>query len=108
MMTRTSLAVLLLFLTGITTCPAETDISGKDIFDKHCIHCHANGEEYTGTRQLAVTRGKDKAVLEQRDDLTAEYIRYIVRNGLMSMPPFKPSNITDKELKALTDYLTHK
>ena len=78
-MTRLPFPLLIFFLITTPLCYAETEISGKEILDK--------------------------AVLAERDDLTAEYIDYIVRHGLMSMPPFKPSNITDAELKALTDYL---
>lgn len=104
-MKRILLPGLVLFLAGAATAYAEQGRSGKEIFNKHCVHCHAPGYEYPGTLQLSVTRGKDKGVLEERDDLNADYIRYIVRNGLRAMPPFKPTNITNEELKALADYL---
>ena len=106
MLIRRLLPALILFLSGTSVCFAGENISGKEVFDKHCIYCHAAGEEYTGTRQLAATRGKDKAVLEERNDLPADYIKYIVRHGLKAMPPFLPTAVTDAELKAVTDYLT--
>jgi len=52
-----------------------------------------------------MTRGKDKAVLEERKDLTADYIHKIVRNGLMAMPAFLPTDLTDAQLDALSGYL---
>jgi mono/diheme cytochrome c family protein len=45
-------------------------------------------------------------VLEERDDLEAEYVRLIVRHGIRAMPAFLPSTLTDADLRALTDYLT--
>lgn len=105
MMKRILFPVLALFLAGISSGHAEDDISGKTVFDKHCSHCHNPGDEYPGTHQLAVTRGEDMAVLEERDNLAPQYVKYIVRNGLNAMPPFKPTNITDRELDALADYL---
>ena len=79
--------------------------SGADIFANHCSYCHAAGEEHPGTFQLAATRGADFAVLEQREDLSADYVKYIVRHGLNAMPPFKPTVITETELDALAAYL---
>jgi hypothetical protein len=56
--------------------------------------------------QLSRTRGKDKGLLAQRTDLAPEYIEYIVRHGLKSMPPFAPSDLDDAKLKALIGFLT--
>ena len=82
------------------------DLTGREVFDRHCVHCHGPGNEATGTLQLARTRGEDKALLTERDDLPAAYIQMIVRQGLRSMPAFVPSDLTDTQLRALTDYLT--
>jgi mono/diheme cytochrome c family protein len=103
---KQALPALLLFLAAPTVAWCGSDLAGKQAFDRHCIHCHAPGYENPGTRQLGLTRGQDKAVLEERADLTADYIRYIVRHGLMSMPAFVPSDLDDDQLDALTDYLT--
>ena len=56
--------------------------------------------------QLSRTRGQDKALLTQRTDLAPDYIEYVVRHGLKSMPPFVPSDLTDDKLKALVRFLT--
>jgi len=97
---------LLIFITGTGISIAGTEITGKNVFDKKCSHCHAPGNENPGTRQLGLTRGADKAVMEQRNDLNGEYIRYIVRHGLMSMPAFVPTDITEQQMDELIRYLT--
>ncbi|WP_375206339.1 c-type cytochrome [Hyphococcus sp.] len=85
--------------------PARPALSGQQIFNAQCVHCHGAGEEHPGTFQLAATRGEGYAVLEQREDLTSDYVKYIVRHGLNAMPTFKPTVITDEELDRLADYL---
>jgi mono/diheme cytochrome c family protein len=79
---------------------------GKRIFDRNCAECHAPGFGHPGTQQLGWTRGESRAVLEQRTDLTADYIAAVVRNGLVEMPAFRPSQITDRELGQLARYLS--
>jgi mono/diheme cytochrome c family protein len=80
--------------------------SGQEVFQRHCVHCHGPGSDAVGTLQLARTRGQDKALLTERKDLPPEYIRIVVRHGLRAMPAFVPSDLTDAQLEALTDFLT--
>ena len=105
MIKRNLLPILALYLFGASLAHADSTMTGKEVFESYCVYCHAPGYEHPGTRQLAKRRGDDKAVLAQRDDLTEEYINFIVRHGLMSMPPFAPSDLTDAKLKALVNYL---
>jgi len=81
------------------------DRSGAQIFAKQCAPCHAAGDDHPGAMQLGATRGAEFAVLEERTDLTSDYVKYIVRHGLNAMPPFKPTAITDVELDKLAAYL---
>lgn len=78
---------------------------GKQIFDRHCAACHAAGVGTPGTQQLGWTRGKEFAVLEVRKDLQADYVRFVVRHGLLEMPPFRPTEIDDVQLEQLATYL---
>lgn len=95
-----------LLLAGTMPAIGWPDMTGKEVFDRHCVHCHGTDIDAAGTRQLARTRGEDKALLTERDDLTAEYVEFVVRHGLKSMPAFVPSDLTEARLKVLTDYLT--
>jgi mono/diheme cytochrome c family protein len=84
---------------------AAEPLAGKALFEKFCAECHAAGHGHPGTQRLAWSRGEKLAVLEKRKDLSAEYIRAIVRNGLLEMPPYRPTEITDAELVQLSQYL---
>jgi len=99
------LGALLIYISGTGICLAEGEMPGKRIFADKCSHCHAPGYEQPGTRQLGMTRGEEKAVLEQRKDLTADYIRYIVRHGINAMPAFVPTDVSPQQLDELIRYL---
>lgn len=92
-------------LLAVMTPAVGAEMSGKEVFDHYCTHCHGSGDG-PGTQQLARTRGDDKGLLTQRTDLAPDYIAYIVRRGLRSMPPFVPSDLTDARLEALVAFLT--
>jgi len=90
---------------------------GQEVFDQRCAACHGEiPEDVFGARFLppmpgtqalqARYRGELPAALEARTDLTPEYIAAVVRDGLRSMPFFRPTELSDDDLAALTAYLT--
>ena len=92
---------------------------GRDVFQQRCAACHAAipkdgiGPPYlppmAGTQALqARYKGAKPAVLEQRTDLTSDFVKAIVRGGLNSMPFFRPTELSDDDLSALGAYLTRK
>lgn len=85
----------------------EPKSEGERVFDKWCAPCHAPGPRYPGTASLAAKYGDTMpAALEEREDLTPESVAYFVRNGVMIMPPFRKTEITDSELDELGRYLS--
>lgn len=81
---------------------------GKQVFDKSCASCHAPGNRMPGTASLAAKYGGSiPAALEQRKDMTPEFIGYFVRNGVLVMPPFRKAELSDADLAALAAYLSH-
>ena len=81
---------------------------GQQVFNQRCLHCHGDGDRYPGTVSLAVKYADSEipAALEQRQDLTPEIVALFVRRGVMTMPPFRKTEITDEELAALGAYLS--
>ena len=91
---------------------------GQEVFQARCRICHGAIPKVVvpggippmpGTQALqARYKGAKPALLEQRTDLTPEFVRAIVRNGINSMPFFRPTEVTDSDLAALGAYLSRK
>jgi mono/diheme cytochrome c family protein len=78
---------------------------GRVVYQKWCFPCHGTGSGKPGTAALAA-RGQKPAVLEERTDLSAPVIRTFVRHGVLFMPMFRKTEISDAELDAVAAYLT--
>ncbi len=79
---------------------------GAALYEYWCTPCHGVGPGHPGTQSLQVKyRGDPPAVLQQRSDLTPEVIKVFVRQGVLSMPPYRKTEITDAELDDLAAYL---
>lgn len=76
---------------------------GRQVFGHRCGMCHREGG--TGTFILARRLGPTQSLLEQRRDLKPEYVRYVVRWGLMNMPRLSRVEVPDADLDALIAYL---
>ena len=77
------------------------------VYNYWCTPCHAPGPGHPGTQSLQI-KYRDlnvPPVLEDREDLTPEYVKTIVRKGIMSMAPFRKTEITDAELEDIATYL---
>lgn len=95
---------LTLLLVGGEASAADAP-AGKAIFDHNCAPCHAKGPGHAGTQRLAQIRGPANAALEDRTDLSADYVRLVVRHGLVEMPAWRLTEINDAELNQLAQYL---
>jgi hypothetical protein len=66
--------------------------------------CHREGG--TGTFTLARRLGADQSLLESRNNLQPEYVRFVVRWGLVNMPRISRVELTDADLADVVTYLT--
>jgi (+)-pinoresinol hydroxylase len=85
---------------------AADALSGEQVYKRWCVHCHAAGRGNPGTQSLQ-TKYKNTvpAVLIERTDLTPEFVALSVRSGVMSMPPFRKTEVGDAELAALSKWI---
>jgi mono/diheme cytochrome c family protein len=74
------------------------------VFDRICSSCH--GPAGWATRTLAKRMPADQALLANRRDLTPEFLRAVLRNGIGSMPRFTPTDLSDGEIAALATWLS--
>jgi mono/diheme cytochrome c family protein len=82
---------------------------GREVYQKWCFPCHGAGVGKPGTDALAEHyKGAKPAVLEQRTDLNRQMIRQFVRRGVLFMPSFRKTEISDADLGAVTAYLMHR
>jgi mono/diheme cytochrome c family protein len=79
---------------------ADMIVRGEQIFVNQCEYCHGRGLEKGGTHRLRQRyQGAVTEYLQDRDNLTPEYIRVIIRQWSMGMAAIRPTEITDEELE---------
>jgi mono/diheme cytochrome c family protein len=101
-----------LFAAGIFATLAsaqEAAPDGEAVYEHWCAPCHAAGPGHPGTQGLQIKyRGTDvNPVLVDRTDLTPEVVKTFVRQGVLSMAPFRKTEVTDAELEALAAFLAN-
>ena len=91
---------------------AQDEQQGKAKFDHTCAPCHGAGVGDDGRAMLPGTdalrikyQGSLPALLEQRTDLNADAIRTLLRRGTWSMPPFRPTEVTERDIQDIAAYL---
>ena len=83
--------------------------TGEAVYKRWCSHCHSAGRGNPGTDSLQVKYGgRVPAVLLERTDLDPTAVKMFVRQGVLSMPPFRKTEITDAELGVLANFVSHK
>jgi mono/diheme cytochrome c family protein len=96
--------LVLLALSNARAADAPTAARGQAAFAHRCGMCHREGG--TGTFILARRLGAEKSLLEKRSDLDSDYIRTVVRWGLVNMPRISRVEMPDGDMDALVSYLT--
>lgn len=83
------LGASVLLYSAIGTANESAYKNGEHVFKAVCSHCHELG---TGPK------------IKERN-LPAEYIKIRVRQGFRAMPAFRASNIDDKSLQLVAEYI---
>jgi len=114
---RIVVALALLTTAAIPVGPAAAQDAdaierGRQKFEYMCVPCHGDGIGDDGRAMLPGTdalrikyRGALPALLTERSDLTYESIRAFVRQGVFSMPPFRPTELTDDEIRDIAAFI---
>jgi mono/diheme cytochrome c family protein len=86
---------------------------GHELFDYWCAPCHGPGIGNDGAPHLpgeaalrAKYQGALPALLQERTDMTPEFIKHYVRAGITIMPFFRKTEVSDPDLDAIVAYLT--
>ncbi len=95
--------------TATPVAPAPGQPAGYIQYERMCAVCHGPGAGKPGTRALSAKyEGKVPALLEERKDLTADFVKFTVRHGVSVMPPFRKTELSDADLDAIAGYLARK
>jgi mono/diheme cytochrome c family protein len=82
--------------------------SGETLFSNRCGACHLAGGMGTNllTKQMMLAkRPPTDGLLANRQDLTPDYVKSVVRMGKNAMPRLSKVDITDAELDSVAAYL---
>lgn len=85
--------------------------AGRDaetVYLHACGYCHLPGGMGTNlvTKQrMAMGESPEMGLLTNREDLTADYVKQVVRQGKAAMPPQTRVDITDAELEEVANWL---
>lgn len=81
---------------------------GEALYSNRCGSCHLPGGMGTNllsVQQMRAGNPPEMGLLANRNDLTSDYIKSVVRNGKVAMPPISRVEVTDAELDAIATYL---
>lgn len=80
---------------------------GERLYNYWCVHCHGVG--MPGTNALSVLyKGTDTpSLVDKRTDLDYDLVSYFVRYGKHSMPFFRKTELTDKQIEFIADYIEY-
>ena len=85
--------------------------AGRDaetVFLHACGYCHlaaGMGTNLLTKQRMALGEGPEMGLLTNREDLTADYVKQVVRQGKAAMPPQTKVDITDAELDEVANWL---
>lgn len=100
-------AALAVLTSGAVLAQEARIASGKMLYQQWCIACHGIGPGHPGTQALDFRyKGAMPAALEDRIDLTPDFVKIFVRKGISVMPFFRKTEINDLELTDIGAYLS--
>ena len=96
--------VALLASSAASAAPSPDDASnGEALFASRCGMCHRAGG--MGTGLLARRPNAGAGLLEDRRDLTADFVKAVVRAGTGNMPRVARGEVSDAQLARIAAYL---
>lgn len=95
---------LLATLGACSSKQGEVVADGAENYERYCAGCHNPGPGHGATMLLA-EKGRPVPALIGRKDLEYDYLHSVVRQGLIEMPPFRPTELSDTEIKQIYEHI---
>ena len=100
----TSTMALIALAAFATTATADTKkggkIDGKKEFQEHCVECHANGGNLIKPGKSLKKKDREASGVKTATDIIG-----LMRNPGPGMTKFDTKTISDKEARAIADYI---
>lgn len=82
----------------------QSDVPGERLYGRECAYCHVGRNTGTTMLQKRLPEGTP-AQLHERTDLSADYVKIVVRSGLVNMPPLSRAELSDEDLDLIAQWL---
>lgn len=82
----------------------NSEVAGERLYGRECAFCHVGRNTGTIMLQKRLPEGTP-AQLHERTGLSADYVKLVVRNGLVNMPPLSRAEVSDAELDQIAQWL---
>lgn len=86
-----------------TTAAPTTPATGESLFVEKCAMCHRAGGMGAGLLSRRYPKGQE--ILENRSNLSATFVRTVVRTGLSNMPAISRAEVSEAQLASIASYL---
>ncbi len=81
-----------------------SSVEAERLYGRECAYCHVGRNTGTIMLQRRLPQGTP-AQLHLRTNLPAAYVRLVVRNGMVNMPPLSRAELSDAELDLIAHWL---
>lgn len=99
-MKRLAVFLLSLSLAAFSGAAFGEDMSGKELFKKHCALCHPNGGNIIKPEKTLMKNHLDEHGIKNADDIV-----HIMRNPGKGMQTFSKEKISDADAKKIAEYI---
>ncbi|MBA4355614.1 MAG: p-cresol methylhydroxylase [Novosphingobium sp.] len=103
-MKKLAVLSLIAVLGACSQAPSVEQPDGAENYALKCAGCHDPGAGHPGT-MLLEQLGRPVSALIGRKDLELDYLRSVVRHGLIEMPPFRPTELSDAQIEEIYKYI---
>lgn len=103
-MKKLAILSLVAVLGACSKAPNAEQPDGAENYALKCAGCHNPGPGHPAT-MLLEQLGRPVPALIGRKDLELDYLRSVVRQGLIEMPPFRSTELSDEQIEDIYKYI---
>lgn len=103
-MNKLAVLSLVAVLGAYSKAPNAEKPDGAENYALKCAGCHDPGPGHPATMLLEQMERPVPALIG-RKDLELDYLKTVVRHGLVEMPPFRPTELSDDDIAAIHAYI---